>query len=173
MTLTNRKNRRAYSLIETLVATSMTTLLVGLAAGLIHVALQGDRQARARLTEDAGLARLASTFRDDVRAASAAEARPDAGLALTVPGGTMVEYAIQNGRVARVVNEGGKVRRRDAFALPTGSSARWERFDDGGRPFVVFASERPAADNRPASPSIRIEAALGADRRFLAGEGPR
>jgi len=173
LNLSNSKNRRAYSLIEMLVAISMTTVLVGLAAGLIHVALKVDLEARARLAEDAGLARLASTFRDDVRAATAAEARPDASLTLTAPGGTVIEYAIRPGRVARVVREGGQVRRRDGFALPTGASARWERFDDGGRPFIAFASERPAADNRPAWAATRIEAALGSDRRFLAGEEPR
>jgi hypothetical protein len=56
-------------MIEVIITIMMTTILLGMAVGLVHVLMKVDRTGRARLTDRAAVAHLAQLFRSDVRAA--------------------------------------------------------------------------------------------------------
>ena len=157
------ERRRGSSLLEILVLLGTTALMLGLCAALIQVLLRVDRAGRADYVEASEASRLALAFRADVR--SAIVARPtENALELDGPDGPIARYRIEPGSVVRVRPGGGESGRRDAFRLPRLESAEgaFAIDDRDGRTFVSLTF---------AGPGDRVEAALGADRRFEPEKG--
>ena len=145
--------RRGFTLVEMMVAISVGTVLLGLAALLIGSLMKLDRAGRARLAEESRLDRLAQVFRADVHAATGlAPGAPAGELRLILPGGRSVAYRAGPGAVVRARPDG-----EERFALPPGSMARL----DVGRSSVGLTVGR-----EPGHPGLRVEAVPGTDHRF-------
>jgi prepilin-type N-terminal cleavage/methylation domain-containing protein len=169
--------RSGYTLVEMLVVIAMTTLLLGLCAGLIHTLVGVDRGGRSHLAEAESLARLARQFRADVRAAIAVA--PSAGepgrgipLELALPEQRRVAYRVDASAVVRVVQQEGHARRQDRFRLPRRSAARLMVERDHGATIVSLVFDRELGPSGSAAlRASRIDAALGRDHRFEGGGG--
>ena len=64
------RRRRGYALIEVMVVITITAVMLGLCAGMIHLLMRLDRSGRSTAEEAADLARLARDFRADAHASS-------------------------------------------------------------------------------------------------------
>jgi prepilin-type N-terminal cleavage/methylation domain-containing protein len=170
------RRRRGFTLIEVIVVMMAGALVLGLCVGLIHLLVGLDRAGRAHMNERTAVARLAQTFRDDVRAAVAAEPAAGAGgpgrrLVLKRPDGREVEYLVEEGAVLRAEREGEKVRHRDTFRLSRREAARLDVQPSEGLTVVALGFEaRADRKDKGAYHAYRVESVLGQDHRFEARE---
>ena len=166
-------NRRSgYSLVEMLVAISISSVLASVALGLIGALIRADHSGRRHLHETQSLARLAGQFRADV--ALAEEALPADGAArleLRLPGGRAVEYATEPGRATREERLGGERRQREQFSVPEEARLTFEIGPDRRTALatasLAAASEAGAAAGaKVARDGWRVEAIVGRALRF-------
>lgn len=162
-----RRGRAGLTLVEVVVTMSAGTVLLMLAAGLLHSLLRLDRGARALVADDARLDRLARIFRDDAHAATAFEQGGADRLALALPGGESVEYRVAEAAVVRTLKAGDAAPREERFKLPAKGTARLEVSREG--PTTVLRLVVSRGPGRVASSGLRAEAVLGRDRRFSGG----
>jgi hypothetical protein len=130
---------------------------------LYHIELAG----RDHAANEAAIARVAHAFRGDVRAFPSASI----GKFLTLSdddAGRYVSYRIQGDQIGRFEWQGLTLVSQDWFPLPPRSAPRFEKAEEGGRVAVSLVIRRRA--RRQVGESIvrpeRLEATLGADRRF-------
>jgi hypothetical protein len=164
---TRRRPRRGFSLVELLVAIGGVAITLGICITLLHSLLRLDRAARGHLAETSAVGRLARQFRQDVRAATRSNAKPDAaGLELAMPDEGIVEYEARPGSLLRVERKGDQIVRREAFRVHRGGTPRFatEGENDDLRVSLVLASleESPSPGSGP-SRAIRIEARMNRD----------
>jgi hypothetical protein len=158
---THSTQRRGYALIEALVLITVLGVMMGLAAGMIHLLLKLDRGGRNSSDLAADMARLADDFRLDAHASSAIDK-----MTLTMDGGKTVEYLVRPADIVRTLREGDKVRHYDLYRRPLNASFRLEVTRDGAIPFAALVIDRPI-DGKENSlyRDFRIEAELGKDQR--------
>jgi prepilin-type N-terminal cleavage/methylation domain-containing protein len=164
--------RTGYSLVEALVAISISSVLASVALGLLGALVRADHSGRRHLNETQSLARLAGQLRADIGAAEEASlADGRARLLLRLPGGGSVEYAAEPGRATREERLGDVSQLHEQFLLP---EAAWLQFavDDDSRAGVAVASLAPET-NEGGSEEIkgarlgwRVEAAIGRAMRL-------
>jgi prepilin-type N-terminal cleavage/methylation domain-containing protein len=164
-----RHRRAGITLIELMIAITVTGILLALAAGMIHLLLKLDRGGRTASEEASDLARLARDFRADAHASAKAQPAaiaPDR-LRLELEGSRAVEYEVKPDVVARTATDGAKVLKRETYRRPPRTSVRWEIEADGPRPLAVLVVDRPP-DGRDESSyrDRRVVAELGRDRRL-------
>jgi type II secretory pathway component PulJ len=152
-----RPHRRGASLVETLTAMTIGSVVVGIAAslvgGMLHLSRQGQRQLEDSLT----LARLAGEFRNDVHAAArverlAAEGQAGPGVRLVAPAHS-VQYRSVGAELQRVETRGGAVHSRQHYRLP--------------RESVALFSGPEAETDGAVRLTVAPAAAVGAPRRDL------
>ncbi len=164
-----RSRRRGYALIEVVLVVTITTVMLGLCAGMIHLLMKLDRSGRSTANEAADLARLARDFRADAHASAPVDpsSRSDEKLTLTLDQGRSVEYLVRPADMLRTLREGTKVRRYETYRTPARSRVRMEISGDGPGSFATLVIDRPA-DGQDDSlyRDYRIEAELGKDRRL-------
>ena len=189
-----RKQRRGHSLIELLVVISVGSALLAVSVGLLHTLLQMQQGGRKHLQQRRTLERLADQFREDVHAATQVRATAAGPGQAEGPGWELprdpehtVEYRLQEDNLVRTERQKDKVLRRESFALPQGATVSMETPKMGIaetapglvtlRIVPLLPSERqPAGQPRApgaASPgrTIRVDAALATDHRFLQAKG--
>lgn len=154
------------SLVEVLVAISIGSIAFILATVVLARMMRGDREAREHAQQTMVLTRLADQFRTDVHAAQTAKiTRNGAGLEMTLPGSGEVSYGWDQGRVRR--KWAGHPVRQETYRL--GGLKQTAFALEGEAPaMAVLALERKAVEQKAAAQAIRISAAVGRDRRFLA-----
>jgi prepilin-type N-terminal cleavage/methylation domain-containing protein len=165
--------RRGYSLIELVVVMTIATVIVGLAAAMLHLLLQTERNGRQQMHCSAALSRLADQFRSDVHAAArqlpatpfAAQGRATgdadpAGWTFELEAGRNVQYRAQAGQIERVETLGGQIERRESYALPPDATVAIATPEDAKPPVATLIVKDTS--NR----EIRIAAVLGKDHRF-------
>ncbi len=153
--------------MEAMAAIGVASLLMALGIGLLHQLLKLDRSGRAAVAEAASLGRLGRTLRDDLRAATAPPEIEGDSARWTLPDGRAVVYAWTGQAVERHEPAAGdRLSRSETFRLPARTEARWE-----SGPGTLAIVLRSADDRRVASwlDGYRIEARIGADRRFDGG----
>jgi type II secretory pathway component PulJ len=161
----DRAPRRGITLIETLVVMTGLSVLLGLCAVTIQLLLRVSSEAQARRSASAALGRLAEQFRADVHGGDDAQLRPSAGLRLSRGPRVAITYTVRDGRVERDESTGGPASRHETYALGKGSSAVFQRRDDGPRRFLVLVVSRGARPGHPDPPRpIEILAVIGKDR---------
>lgn len=133
--------RRAFTLLEMAVATSLLSVVLALSMTTIVALLRVERQFAADARHELTIGRLAAQFRADVHRSTAAEIERDCKL--TTSDGRAVRYAFAGDGVTRQLVERGVTIHRDSFL-----------FD---RKAIVSFTEVPGFDGRLLS--LRIEPA--------------
>jgi len=133
------RRRRGYALIELLVLITIVAVMLGLCAGMLHLLMRLDRVG----------------------------GRSPDGITLAVAEGRSVEYRARPTDILRTVREGDKVRHREQYRRPARSAVRFEVARDGPAAIasLTISREPGGKDGSPAR-DVRIDAALGLDRRF-------
>jgi prepilin-type N-terminal cleavage/methylation domain-containing protein len=155
--------RRGYSLIELVVVMTIATVIVGLAAAMLHLLLRTERNGRQQMHRSAALARLADQFRTDVHAAARQPVPDDANPScwtFEMEAGRNVQYRAQAGQIERVETLGGQIERRESYALPPDATVLI------ATPVNSKLAVATLIVREPPNREIRIAAALGKDHRF-------
>ena len=177
-------NRRGWSLVETLVVVTLTSLLLGLMATFMQGILRINGTLKRDLELRTAINRLDRQFRSDARAAMeySMEARPTDesttddrrpietdSLRLQMSDQRQIAYRSLAGRVQREVTLNEKRTDVDAFRLPPGLRVAWRADRQGSRPLIqlIIGDQRNEAVSQGtgASPHV-ITAHIGADQRF-------
>jgi prepilin-type N-terminal cleavage/methylation domain-containing protein len=194
------RNRRGFTLIETLTVVTVTSVLLATAAGLLHTVFQWQQRGREGLHQRLAMDRLAQQFREDAHAATGLTAtevltgegqkklpgwrlelwddfqsRPTKDGYQSRPtqsaGRRTVQYWVAGDTLARSERAGDKLVAWEGFALPPGAKVEMALQGDG-KP--AMARLRIAAATEPSAgalpPLLLVEGAMGLDRRF-AGPG--
>lgn len=164
--------RAGYSLVEAMVAISISSVLASVALGLLGALVRADHSGRRHLNETQSLARLAGQLRADIGAAEEASLADGAArLRLRLPGGRSVEFAAEPGRATREERLGDIRQLHEQFVLPEATRLQFA-VDDDSRAGVIVASLAPET-NEGGSEEIkgarlgwRVEAAIGRATRF-------
>ncbi len=158
---------RGHSLIELLVVIAASSSLLAVTVGLLHTLFQMQQGGRKHIQERRTVERLAEQFREDVHAAT--QLRPLAagkgqaegpGWELPREGDLGIEYRLHANQLLRTERQKDKVLRREAFALPPDTTAT-----------MGTADSTPGLVTLRIGRTIRVDAALALDRRFLGGKG--
>jgi hypothetical protein len=141
--------------------------------------MEFESSTRTHLNQRTTISRLREHFRRDVHAAARIVPiqRPDdnAGASvwrLEVGSEDRIEYRVAQGTVIRTERSGDSTVGRDSFPLAVGMRASME-LESQRRPAVaaLVIQPDPSSRRRSASGSIRVEAVLARDRRFLKPNG--
>ena len=120
------RNHRGYSLVELLVTMSVSTVLLGLATGVIHRTMRAESISQDRADLHRVALRLSTALRQDIHRASAAlplDADNDQPkLELEIPGGSKILYSVEERQSAASTN--GRLRSNvpRSFRLPRESA---------------------------------------------------
>lgn len=172
------RDRRGKSLIELMVVIATLNVMLLVCVTLMHKMLRSQAGGARSLAESVSLARLANDFRQDVHAAIRAEgAAADAGepahCTLNLPDGHVVVYAGLPQALSRTESQDDKVQRRETYALADGEP-RFETSPESQLVTLVHRWDTRTAveksGNQAALRELRIEAALGHDRRFAVAQ---
>jgi prepilin-type N-terminal cleavage/methylation domain-containing protein len=156
---------RGFTLIEMLVVITGLSMLLGLCAVTIQVLMRVSSDAQARRSASAALGRLAEQFREDVHGCDEAQLQPSGGVRLSRGARIAIIYTARDGWVERVESTGGQAGRHEAYALGKGSTAAFQRRDDGPRRFLALLLSQKARAGRPDPPHpLEILALIGKDR---------
>lgn len=163
-----------------LVVVTLSAVMVGLSATLIHLLLGAEREAHRAVRVNRSVMRLSEAFRADVHAARrveipAAEADKSVLLLADAEAGREVRYEIDAHQATRVESEKGQQTHQDSFYFPLRSRIRFDREAD--RNLLRLEIEMPAgnssenAESRSQSPEpfqrkLKIEAQPGRDYTF-------
>jgi len=148
-----------------LVVVTVSTVLLGVAAGLLCLLLRAERGGREHVYRASVVARLSDQFRRDVHAALhtiPADARRKASGVFALPDDHVVAYRVRRG------NRAPRTTRRKARAAESYASPPIRRRNCGSRrpapsmASLVIRLPTPAADER----EIHVDAVVGRDHRF-------
>lgn len=151
------KRRRGFSLVELLVVIAVSSTIVALSVGLLHLLMQMQRDARDQLRGRMTLQRLTDQFRDDAHAAmqlrpvQAANESSGPAWELQLGPDHRIEYRVEEATLVRTEHAGGDVLGRESYLLPEGATVSLDVDDEKG---VKLASLRIAANQSlPAKPA--------------------
>ena len=161
-------HRRAFTLIEMVIAITVAAALTGIAVSLLIVLLRAEQSGRSHFQRNASIQRLADQWRRDLHAAVGEvavnhEDRP--GCRLTLAGDRIVRYTIGDDGISREEHAGPKTSRRESYALPNDSTASIE-IDNATKPAIVSLMIEPKDESLRSSREIRIDALQSRDLRF-------
>jgi hypothetical protein len=153
--------RRGISLVELMVTMSACVVILTMSVTLIHRAMHAQSKSRLFFDVERSSRRLGDSFRRDVQSARSAEVGDEAGLLLRLEfaSGQSVEYRQADGRVERLLHEGGGVRAREAFTFPPQTRMSAEKSAEGLVVLSVAADEAALSADRPL-PSYTVPVCL-------------
>lgn len=159
--------RRAYTLIEMIVAITVAATLTGIAMCLLLVMFRSEQKGRTQLAQAESLARLADQFREDIHAAVAgpAEHNDRRQWQFNLDGNRIVQYTFADDVLARQQRSDSKLVQRESFRLPKDSSVAISVDRATSPPLVSLTIEPADVSLRPGHP-FRFDAVLGRDLRF-------
>jgi prepilin-type N-terminal cleavage/methylation domain-containing protein len=150
--------RTGFTLIEVAVVVSITSLLFALSATTLVALMRVERQCAAEVAQDRAMAHLASHFRADAHAATAADCTN--GCEFNLSGGRTVRYAFSSPAVTREIRRGEEIKHRDSFLLGRDATVSFSRSDEhGGRLVILHLSRVGSRPPLPATP-MQIAAAV-------------
>lgn len=168
--------RRGMSLLETLMAVSLSGLVLTLVATLLATLWKTDRQWRGDLHERQSLSRLEVALRSDAHQANSG-ACPDPGrLTLDLGEGRAVTYSVDEHRVLRLTTTGDTVQHRELYDLAAGAQiavAIGGAEESAARSVRMTIAPAPTAQpgGRILGRAAVLEAALGYGRAAASRSG--
>jgi type II secretory pathway component PulJ len=175
MTIVISGRRRGFTLVETLIASTVSISLITLSASFVHFAMFASNSARENYECGRTLARFSGVFRQDVHRALRVSTPEDEKrkIVLQLDAGHRIEYRIDGSRLVRIEESTLGATHRDEFAFPehtqlalqvqnkdrVSMSVRWPRLI--GKKRIPHQPESTTAWRR-----VDLEAALGRDHRF-------
>jgi len=160
--------RRAFTLIEMIVAVSVAAAFTGIAVSLLLVLFRAEQSGRAKIAQAESLQQLADQFRRDVHAAAGepvVNGKEPQQWRLELTGNCIVQYTVGADGISREERVGSKDVRRESYTLPKESTVA-VAVDRATKPPVVSLTIEPKdASLRPGCP-FRVDAVLGRDLRF-------
>jgi prepilin-type N-terminal cleavage/methylation domain-containing protein len=160
--------RRAFTLIEMIVAISVAATLTGIAISLLLLMFRTAESGRTQLAQAQSLERLADQFRQDVHSAvgeTVANGKNLHDWQFDLAANRVVQYTVADGVVSREQRSSAKDVQRESFRLPKDSTVAIIVDRTTRPPIVSLTIERNEPSLRPAHP-FRVDAALGRDLRF-------
>jgi hypothetical protein len=152
--------RGAFTLIETAIVVSITSVLFALSVTTIVALFRVQRQFQADADHERTVWRLASRFREDAH--TAVSAASDDGLSLGLGEGGRVRYTFAAPAVVREIRQGDEIRHRDTFTLTNDAAVTFsqEHYGDGQLVWMKIDSRRVVSRPPIATVAIEIAAAI-------------
>jgi prepilin-type N-terminal cleavage/methylation domain-containing protein len=157
--------RRAMTLIEILVATTVASVVMGVVVSYVVVLMQKDRQVRLFAVQSDRLNQLAETLRTDIRGASEVLLAAQTVLVIRSPEERETRYEITAGGCRRIVAEPQERKPRVDF-YGVGPAAAWslKKESSGRRPLYIATLQWASTAKKSFFQSpFFVYAALGAD----------
>jgi type II secretory pathway pseudopilin PulG len=168
----SRQGRAAFTLIETAVVVSITSLLFALAATTLIGLMRLERQFITAASQDRAVSRLASQFRADAHAAL--EAEVDDGCTLRMPAEMTARYSFAAPAVVRELRRGDKTVHSDSFVLSRQDQASFAETNALGRQMLAIRIQTREAGSTRFSSMVPLEiVALVNLHAARPNEGPR
>ncbi|HBO44108.1 MAG TPA: hypothetical protein DD670_09290 [Planctomycetaceae bacterium] len=161
--------RTGYSLIEMVVVIGVLSAVMSVAGYILHGLINANGAAREGLLEQTSFARLAETFRADVRAAEEFRVDSDAEgprWILKKADGSEIVYSREPDRLFRRGETTAGDASRD-WALPRGAVVTIEQSDEAAPKLLTLTVQPVEEPDRIAGPrtrELRVEAQLARDR---------
>lgn len=117
--------RRGTTLIQMVVVMTVTSSLLLIAGGLIHLLLRTEGQAMSHLRVSLARGHLAAAFREDVHTANSSEVGDNGGSLLLKQGDRKIHWTIEPRRLVRLVRGGEEdiVIYRETYAVEAAKGA--------------------------------------------------
>jgi prepilin-type N-terminal cleavage/methylation domain-containing protein len=159
--------RRAFTLIEMIIAISVGAALTGIAVSLLLVLYRAEQNGRAHVAQAQSLQQLADQFRRDVHAAAdvTVNGKEPQGWQFDLTEKRVVQYTVGAEGISREERIESKDVRRESYVLPKGSMAA-VTVDRATNPPVVTLTIEPKDDSLRPGRTFRVEAVAGRDLRF-------
>lgn len=159
--------RRAFTLIEMLVAISIGAVLMSIAISLLMALSGAEQGGRTNVEHNKAIERLTAQFRRDVHAAEdvVIDGASPKEWKIKLTRDEVAQYAVKGNALSREERMGAKVIRRESYKLPKESTAAIV-IDRTANPPVASLTLVPNDASAKSDGEIRIDAALGRDRRF-------
>jgi prepilin-type N-terminal cleavage/methylation domain-containing protein len=168
--------RRAFTLVELLVAMSLFAVILPLSGWLIYILLQAQTASANSIADALTRSRFARTFRGDAHASQKSEVidnRSEIGsrVVFHVDSATLVSYQSErSGLVVRIVKVGDATERREEFPFAR-TQTRFEQKTAEGTVAAVQCPDTPITSRKSqtqaSARTVRIETTVGRDRRYL------
>jgi len=175
-----RRHAAGMTLIEVLVAVTLTSIIIGTVSVLLHNVWQAESAARHHGADSQAVADLSRQFLRDVHAShivadaqhepadaatdQSSHAATDQSRLLQLSGDRTVAYEATADRVARIERQGDRVARRETYRLPPGTTVAWESGEINHHPSMSLlinrpldSAEREFSDRR----TLRVDALVG------------
>ncbi len=135
--------RRATTLVELLVVTTLMTILLAIVGTLVVRLRQWDRQVRDHSQHGNQLAALAEAIRTDVHGATTVTLPAKTAIAIGRSDGREIRYELQPGGCRRLVKTPGETSPRiEAFAIGTADAWKLDSAEPGRHPAYLLSLER-------------------------------
>ncbi len=132
-------HRKAFTLIEMLIAITIGSSLMVTSVALLHRSFELHRLAQERTQREQLLARFIQQFRRDVYTAVDVEIRPSSELTLEFVDQNQISYLTQDNQLIRQVS--GQKNGRNSIRLGPANFASFELSDDGRRVILIVQHE--------------------------------
>jgi prepilin-type N-terminal cleavage/methylation domain-containing protein len=159
--------RRAFTLIEMVIAISVAAALTGVAVSLLLVLFRAEQSGRSYIAQAETLRRLADQFRRDAHAAArvAVNQSDPQGWQFDLAGDSIVRYTKDSDGLRREEEKSAKNVGTETYTLPKDSTPAIE-VDRAAKPPVVSLTIKPGDASLRPGREFRIDAVLARDLRF-------
>lgn len=156
--------RRGFSLIETLIVISISSLLTAAVGACLLTLYRAEHRTREAIGRREALTELSLHLREDAHAARRAELdAPQRSLKLDAGEGRTITYRAAPGQVERQISRGAETLHRDAYRLP-GLTVAWDVQQAAGQrqlAVAVLAPQTEPGQTANQGPAERLEAVVG------------
>jgi type II secretory pathway pseudopilin PulG len=124
--MTRQRNPRGVSLLETVVAFSLISVLLLISAGWIHQTMRFASIMQQRQEQHQGLLRLSRQLRDDVHYGETVQIDSDQVLVIQGSDGRQTIYTTDAQRLIRQTRSETELESEDSFPLASGTELNWD-----------------------------------------------
>ena len=157
--------RRGYTLVEVLLAVTLSSIALATVGVMLHGVFRVQRSMSDHAQFIDHLSRLAEQFRNDVHQAKSVEPAGQVCV-VSLSDGKRIEYRIETDGVSRTVRNGDQVLQRDTHFLPVDFTGQW-KLDPAGaetKPIAALLIGLVPRDDPESSDDLRqfrVDAVVG------------
>lgn len=156
MTRGRQLHRKAFTLIEMLIAITIGSSIMVASVALLHRSFELHKLTQTRMQQEQTIDRLIEQFRSDVYAASSVEVLAPSKLSLEIEGRDRIVYSALDNQLSREFSQ--PTEQRQSIELGPSISASLDVIDDGQRVRLAF-QHKPEPSSQ--SERRRIEVTVG------------